>query len=135
MQVSWWSGGIEVIEAGVVIGQNGEPLFWHLPQNRSGGALPDSRKLWEVLWDNRATLQGFGHSHPGGGMPGPSQEDVTTFAAVEGALGRRLDWWITSSDAVSLLTWSGPSRYAYSIQPVPAPSWVAELRRLSEKEK
>ena len=125
-----------MIEAGVVIDKHKKPLFWHLPEGRSAGSLPDSRTLWEVFWDafKLDTLLGFAHSHPGSGVPGPSYSDVTTFAAVEAALGRRLDWWITSSDHVVLIHWFGPDKLSYRAEMVTeAPSWVAELRRLSQR--
>lgn len=129
-----------MIEAGVVIDKSGSPLFWHLPDGRSAGSLPDSRTLWQVLWDafQADTLLGFAHSHPGSGVPGPSYSDVTTFAAIEAALGKRLDWWITSSDHVVLLRWGEPIHkdhlFSYrSTIVTEAPSWVAELRRLSEQ--
>jgi hypothetical protein len=125
-----------MIEAGVVIDKCGWPVYWHLPPGRSAGSLPDSRTLWEVLWDSfkADTLLGFAHSHPGSGVPGPSYSDVTTFAAVEAALGKRLDWWITSSDHVVLIRWAGPDKLSYRAEMVTeAPSWVAELRRLSQE--
>ena len=125
-----------MIEAGVVIDKCGWPAFWHLPAGRSAGSLPDSRTLWDVIWDafKADTLLGFAHSHPGSGVPAPSYSDVTTFAAVEAALGKRLDWWITSSDHVVLLRWSGPDKISYRATIVTeAPSWVAELRRLSQE--
>lgn len=121
------------IEAGVLVGKNNEPIFWHLPFNRTGGALPDSRKLWDVLWENRQDLLGFAHSHPGSGVPGPSYTDVTTFSAIELALGRRLDWWITSSDHIVVVRFSGPQPYSYhpGIQLDRDPPWLAELRHHS----
>ena len=125
-----------MIEAGVVIDKRGEPMFWHLPEGRSAGSLPDSRTLWDVIWDafNADTLLGFAHSHPGSGVPGPSYSDVTTFAAVEAALGKRLDWWITSSDHVVLIRWTGPDKISYRATIVTeALSWAAELRRLSQQ--
>lgn len=122
-------------EAGVVIGGDGEPIFWHSPAARSAVSLPDSRLLWDVLFENRERLSGFAHSHPGGGTPGPSYEDVTTFAAVEAGLGRRLLWWIASADEVVVLWWVGPERLAYARATLEeAPTWVAELRRLSNNE-
>lgn len=125
-----------MIEAGVVIDKGGQPLFWHLPEGRTAGSLPDSRTLWEVIWDSfkADSLLGFAHSHPGSGVPGPSYSDVTTFAAVEAALGKRIDWWITSSDHMILLRWGGPDKISYhSTIVTEAPSWVAELRRLSQE--
>lgn len=121
------------IETGVVVGFNGEPIFWHLPEGRNAGYLPDSRALWEVLWKYRHTVYGFAHSHPGSGITGPSHEDVTTFAAVELGLGRRLVWWITSSDRLITLLWGGPGKHDYSclFGPLDDPPWLEELRRLS----
>src|SRR6185369_6039063 len=87
------------LEAGVVVGYEGEPIFWHLPEGRTAGYLPDSRELWEVIWENRHNVYGIAHSHPGSGLPGPSREDITTFAGIELGLGRRLVWWITSSNS------------------------------------
>jgi len=120
-----------MMEAGVVIDRDGEPIHWHVPAGRTAGSLPDSRELWDVLWSNRDRLAGVAHSHPGGGIPGPSHEDVTTFSAVELALGRRLDWWITSADAVVVLRWQGPDKYDYRAERVdPEPAWTARLRLL-----
>lgn len=94
------------IEAGVVVSDGGSPIFWHVPYDRSGGALPDSRTLWDVLWENRGIVRGFAHSHPGSGEPYPSSTDTSTFKAIEAALGRRLDWWIVSSDSIVLYRWA-----------------------------
>jgi len=122
-------------EAGVVIDSDGAPIFWHSPENRSVVSLPDSRLLWDVLWEYRESVEGVAHSHPGGGIPGPSYEDVTTFAAVEAGLGRRLLWWIASSDAVVVLWWVGPERLAYAkVTLEEVPPWADELRRLSNNE-
>jgi len=120
-------------EAGVVIDLQGQPVFWHAPEDRDTGAIPDSRTLWDVLWENRKTIAGFAHSHPGGGVPGPSHTDVTTFAAIEAGLGKRLDWWITSEDAMVVARWVGPGRLTYApmILPKPEPPWAAHLRDIS----
>jgi hypothetical protein len=120
------------VEAGVVLDLDGNPIYWHTPQNRSVGALPDSRDLWDVFWENRKNLLGFVHSHPGGGVPGPSYTDVTTFAAVESGLGTRLHWWIISSEAAVDCTWSGPDRLDYRARPVAYEAvWLEKLRELS----
>lgn len=120
-----------MIEVGLVVGWHHHALYWHLPPGRSGGSLPDSRKLWDVLWEQRHHLTGFAHSHPGAGVPGPSWEDLTTFAAVEAALGRQLWWWIVNLEGTVLLVWCGPGKHDYAIQPVKDPPWANELRRLS----
>jgi hypothetical protein len=122
------------MEVGVVVDRQGRALYWHLPAGRSQAALPDSRALWEVLWERRAELGGFAHSHPGSGPPCPSSVDRSTFSAIEAALGQRLDWWITSEDVLRL--------YRYDERAgahVPrgilaeAPCWLSELRQRSRR--
>lgn len=121
------------IEAGVLVGLDLEVLHWHLPNDRSGGSLPDSRDLWDVIWEHRDRVMGFAHSHPGSGIPAPSYEDVTTFAGVEAALGKRLVWWITSSDHFSEWCWVGPGKLDYAQGPaLYQPEWMSELRLRSE---
>lgn len=122
-----------MMEAGVVVGTGGEALHWHLPPDRSGGALPDSRDLWDVIWENRDRLLGFAHSHPGSGFPSPSRTDVTTFIAIEKALGRRLFWWITSADEVIVIRREEPPGEAYGIIRISDSGllWLPELRQHS----
>jgi len=118
-------------EVGVIIGFHGKPCYWHTPDNRSVVSLPDSLVLWQELWNRRAELMGFAHSHPGGGIPSPSHEDVTTFAAVEAGLGRRLVWWIVNSDYTSVMWYKGPERLRYDCVQVDDPEWATELRKAS----
>lgn len=127
------------MEAGVVIDCLGNAVHWHLPPGRSGGALPDSHDLWEVLWKYNQEqlcggprLLGFAHTHPGRGMPGPSREDLTTFDAVERGLGRSLRWWILNEDHfIEILP--EVNKHISRIAHVRGcyPSWVHELARLS----
>ena len=130
------------IETGVVVSLQGEPIHWHLPPGRSAGYLPDSRDLWDVLWENRTNLLGFAHSHPGrGDWPYPSHEDLTTFSAVEAGLGQRLLWWIMSESSVVVYSWVGPGLYdykgKYDLQAIynslekEDSSWAARLHSLS----
>lgn len=117
------------IETGALISINNTVLHWHLPPGRSCGYLPDSRNLWDIIWDNRNTLDGFAHSHPGFNIPTPSNEDITTFAAIESALGRNLKWWITSANSTILLV-----RIGGNYQPdfvTQEPDWIWKLRELS----
>ena len=120
-------------EAAVVVDKQGRPLHWHIPTNRTGVALPDSRPLWDVLWEHREALGGVAHSHPGSGIPGPSHEDVTTFEAVEKGLGRRLDWWISSSNHLVLVRWVGPGPFNYRVEELVTnePLWLGRLRKES----
>jgi len=122
------------IEAGVVVGYEGQTIHWHLPEGRTGGSLPCSRELWDVLWAHRDVLRGFAHSHPGPGTPVPSETDVTTFSAIERALGRRLTWWITTDDCLVAFHWVASSEeYAgFAIQDTAEPPWVRGLRLLSK---
>lgn len=121
------------IEAGVLVDLDGQPIYWHLPPDRSTVALPDSRELWDVIWENRERVLGFAHTHPGTGMPGPSWEDLTTFEAVERALGKRLVWWILSFDQFVELFWEGPGRYDYQPRTCIYPlTWAHQLREQSK---
>jgi hypothetical protein len=125
-----------MMEAGVVLDMRGEVIREHLPPGRSGGSLPDDRSLWDFIWENRDDVSGIAHSHPGSGTPSPSNTDITTFAAIEAALGKRLDWWIISSDSVVLVTTLPPrmsrASTAYkSIEVRMRPSWFYRLLALS----
>jgi len=119
-------------EAGVLVGTDGLPIHWHVPYERTAVLLPDSRDLWDVMWEFRDSILGFAHSHPGQGIPSPSQTDLTTFAAIEAALGIRLHWWITSEDFIIDCVWKGPDKYSYSSVPSIEYDWVGELRRISD---
>ena len=122
-----------MIETGVVFDLNLSPIYWHLPAGRTGGSIPDTRILWDVFWENRETLGGFAHSHPGGGRPGPSSIDVSTFAAVEAALGKYLDWYITSSESLVVCRRTAVSGAKYVTEVVTdEPAWAVDLRKLSD---
>jgi hypothetical protein len=97
-----------MIEAGVLIGQNNSVLHWHTPNERSVGFIPDSRDLWQIIWDNKDSVTGFAHTHPGSGPPGPSSTDISTFIAVEKALGKHLNWFILSKDSQILCLFDNP---------------------------
>jgi hypothetical protein len=127
------------MEAGVVVDVNGHVIHWHTPPGRTAGSIPDTPDLWSVFWNHREELLGFAHSHPGAGFPGPSHTDVTTFRAVERALGRRLVWWITSENVLAVCQWTRRSRKEPGTWiPVPAADddwqtrhWLKKLRRIS----
>jgi proteasome lid subunit RPN8/RPN11 len=122
-----------MLETGVVVDLEGKPIYWIMPPGRTASSLPDSRELWEFIRDNHERISGIAHSHPGGGIPAPSWEDITTFSAVERGIGRRLAWWIISCEAIVRVNWHGPGIYDYEVDGVrkPHPEWVRELRRLS----
>lgn len=120
------------IETGVLVGIDLNPLHWHLPPGRHVAALPDSRELWEVIWENRNQVLGFAHSHPGSGVPGPSWTDITTFVAVEKALGRQIVWWICSDTNIVACRQIGknPNWVATEFNGENL-SWLPKLRALS----
>ena len=122
-----------MIETAAVFDFEGNVIHWHLPPNRSGGSIPDSRNLWDILWENRERLGGVAHTHPWHGGPWPSGTDVTTFAAVEAALGRRLVWPIVTLSRVATFMWSGPGKHDYKSVPFLKSDDIYDLRRLSEK--
>jgi hypothetical protein len=99
-----------MIEVAMVFNDQGEVIYWHLPPGRSGGSIPDTRSLWEVLWENRDRLGGVAHTHPWNGSPWPSQKDVTTFRAIEKGLGEPLLWPIVTFDQIGYWHWSEPDK-------------------------
>lgn len=81
-----------VIETALVFDKDGHVIYWHEPPGRSGGSLPDSRSLWDILWEWRNSLGGIAHTHPWDGPTSPSGTDLSTFRAIEVGLGKRLLW-------------------------------------------
>lgn len=124
-----------MIEAGVLIDLNSNPIYWHLPETATAGSLPDSSALWDAIWKNKQTLQGFAHTHPGDGCPWPSMTDITTFVAIEKALGKQLIWWVASMDQMVTVTITDHKRMSFSVMkldpPYDSPLWVKELRIMS----
>ncbi len=123
------------IEAGVLISLSGDPLYWHLPERRTTVSLPDSKELWNHYWENRNNVLGFAHSHPGDDQNiFPSWEDITTFSAIEIALGKKLQWWIINKKYTVLCNFKGPDKYNYDVKLVDEDKlfWIKELRKLSK---
>lgn len=119
-----------MIETAIVIDTDGQPLHWHLPPGRTAVAIPDSRELWDVIWKHRDHIAAIAHTHPGAGVPVPSKEDLTTFAACEAGLGRRLRWWIVTRNDARCYAWSGPGRLDYGTcrDSDELPDWIDDLR-------
>lgn len=122
-------------EAAVVVDVDGAVTFSWAPPGRTSVHIPDGRQLWDHILEHRETVKGVAHMHPGSGVPEPSHEDTTTFAAIERGLGRRLAWWIVTENACTLFMWNG-ERYAVHItwwNTAPTqPRWVGYLRSLSD---
>ena len=113
-----------MIEAAFVFDKGGNVILWHLPRGRTGGSLPDSHNLWDIMWENREILGGIAHTHPWKGTPWPSGIDVTTFSACERGLGRRLVWPIITFDRIICFKWRKTKR--------DAPGEYAELSESSK---
>jgi hypothetical protein len=101
------------MESALVFNRHGCRLFWHLPADRSQGALPDSRPLWDLLWENREQVLGVAHTHPWDGDSWFSGTDVTTFAAIEQGLGKRLIWPVLTFTDIGYFEWVGPKELDY----------------------
>lgn len=130
------------MEVAFLIGTDDSILYEHEPANRSSVALPDSRDLWEVIWENRDKLAGIAHSHPGRGLSWPSSTDASTFSAIEAGLGRELQWWICTRESCLLYgkgpgftTWEESVRGYDALRTVKHhvvnPPWLSRLRELS----
>lgn len=122
-------------EVAVVLDLDGKPLCWHHPPGCTSASIPDSKPLWDVLWENRDRISAIAHMHPGTGAPSPSAVDLPTFRAVETGLGRRILWYIATLNAVVVVWWVGPGKNDYARAVVDdIPTWADELRRLSYEE-
>ncbi len=86
-------------------------------------ALPDSRARWDAIWANRDVLDAIAHSHPVG-PSSFSEEDLSTMAAIDAALGRELRYMVVAPRAV--VTRSGDATTPLDPEP-----WWADLLRLA----
>jgi len=87
-----------MIEQAMVFDHNGKTLLWHSPPGCTSAYIPDTRDLWTFIWEHRQEVCGIAHTHPWEGPASPSFEDMTTFNAIDRALGRPLLWVILSAD-------------------------------------
>jgi hypothetical protein len=71
--------------------------------------------LWELLWEHREQLGGVAHTHPWNGDAWFSQTDVTTFAAIEQGLGKRLIWPVVTFSTAQYFEWVGPGQLDYGV--------------------
>lgn len=118
----------DFLEACAVIGRGGSVLYWHVPEDREFAYLPDSASLWRFLWERRDEISGIAHTHPAG-YTHPSSEDLSTFKAVDLALGKSLDWYVVTSESVRVCR----RNTGYSdMATIHRPIWVDPLLRLSK---
>ncbi len=125
------------IEAAMAVWTDGTTTL-HEPEGRSAVWIPDTQSLWDIVSENKDRLDGIAHSHPGRGYMAPSSEDISTFRAMEKGLGRRIKWWILTSNRAILVEWSGSGLTGYelkkSYKTEEEPAWMNELRRASYPE-
>lgn len=117
-------------EAAVLIDVFHQPLYWHVPDNRTSTEIPDSRELWLQIWSWRASLLGVAHTHPGGGNAHPSTIDLETFASLEAGLGRKLHHWVVNDVETRLVLRQDDGTYQSTS--IEDPPWVEDLRRYSQ---
>ena len=126
-----------MIEVAMVFDLKGQVIHFHTPPGRTGDSIPDTRSLWEVLWENRDRLGGTAHTHPWSGSPCPSMVDVTTFRATEKGLGKCLLWLVVTFDQVGYWRWNEDAKDYYKLngdQCTPEIQGIEKLRELSRGE-
>jgi hypothetical protein len=89
----------------------GRPIHWM--DGATDSSIPDSRSLWDVIWETRNELGGVAHTHPWDGKANPSQTDLTTFFAIERGLGKKLLWPVVTFTDVGYFTSNG---YLYFVE-------------------
>ena len=124
-----------MMETAMVFDKFGSVIRWHEPADRSSGALPDSRSLWDFLWENRNNLGGVAHTHPWNGEVWPSATDLTTFRAVERGLGVKLIWPVVTFTAIKYYVWDEEDESYATTQPdfAEGSHWIQNLEELRRK--
>lgn len=85
-----------MLEAALAFDKYGKTLCTHRPVGCTAGYIPHSRRFFEWLYENTDQVVGVAHLHPFEGRAMPSQEDITTFSAIELGLDKRLIWPIVT---------------------------------------
>jgi hypothetical protein len=100
-----------------------ETVLWS--DRGTAGALPDSTERWQAIWRHRDELAVIAHTHPGG-LLAFSEEDRTTMAAIDDALGRSMRYAVVTDRAVLYRDPDGSVRVAAQ-----EPGWAPLLRAAS----
>lgn len=106
-----------------LIGRGGALLWSDASDNPA--ALPDSRARWEAIWRHKDELEELSHSHPAGPLAF-SQEDETTMAALESALGKRLKFSVVAPTGTTVRDAGETTRLEAENEP-----WWTSLLRLA----
>jgi len=115
------------IETALVFDKEGDVLAWHLPEGRTSCYIPDTRSLWNCLWDNREHLGGVAHTHPWSGEAWPSETDRTTFQSIERALGQTPYWVICTVTDTKVFQSKTPGGELEEVDIPLAFTWEEEL--------
>jgi hypothetical protein len=100
----------------------GGSILW-ADASESPVALPDSRDRWEAIWELRHDLYEIAHSHPVG-PSAFSAEDLSTMAALDAALGRKLRYSVVAPRTMIVHA----DDETFELNPEP---WWAGLMRLA----
>lgn len=126
-----------MIEVAMVFDKEGRPIFWPSTGTETSGSIPDDRSLWDYIWENRERIGGVAHTHPWSGEAHPSHTDLTTYAAIEAGLGKRLCWPVVTMTEVRYFGYADPAQDYEEYTPEFAvnEAWlhgINEMRRLSQ---
>jgi proteasome lid subunit RPN8/RPN11 len=110
-----------LVEVCFLIGHD-DTVLWS-DRSTSATAMPDSALRWQAIWRHREQLAIIAHTHPTGRTEF-SAEDLSTFAAIDAALGRPLRYAVVTRHAV-IYREPGGHRATGGDEP----SWVALLRQ------
>ena len=108
-------------EVFMLIGRGGA-LLWS-DASADPTKLEDSQARWQAIWQHRDELEELAHSHPIGPLAF-SEEDTTTMAALEAALGKTLRFSIVAPGG--MLAKQGDEQGLVANEP-----WWAALLRLA----
>ncbi len=106
-----------------LLDQHGAVLWSDASQ--SPVAMPDSRARWAVIWSLRDRIHEIAHTHPLGGAAF-SDEDETTMAAIDAALGRSLHYSVVTPKNMLRRTRSGEAKHDGFVEA--EPWWTALIR-------
>lgn len=104
----------------MLIGRGGA-LLWADASSEDPSRLPDSQARWQAIWQHRDELEELAHSHPIGPLAF-SEEDQTTMAALEAALGKVVKFSIVAPGGMLM-------KRGEEVQLVQGEPWWASLLR------
>lgn len=104
---------------------DGRDAICYADASTSPLALPDSRDRWQAIWQLRDQVATIAHSHPYG-PEAFSDEDLSTMAAIDSALGRSLRYCVVTPETTICKLGDAPASRL-----IPEPWWAALMRLAS----